>query len=297
MNEEIISCLCFEYFGKKPQSVSRCEVGIGNCVYIVKYSNNKYVVRCSKKCNAYDNTIYWLGRLSVLDIPVSKVVGRGNFQEYTYIILTYIQGKDIGLVYQELDVDEKKKIAKGIVEIQNKVAKLDLENIDANWKWNTFIEYILERAKERIEKNGYFDTEKVECLWGKMEQFNEYFVSVKPTAYLDDISSKNLLIYNGQISGIIDIDWIGIGDKLTYVALTNMALLNLEYDTDYVDYILEEMQPTDIQKNVFIFYTLMYCVDFMGERGMQFMDKMIEVNEQIINRLNLIYDMLWNQLP
>lgn len=41
----------------------------------------------------------------------------------------------------------------------------------------------------------------------------------------DDISSKNLLMNNGKISGIIDIDWMGIGDKLTYVALTNMALL------------------------------------------------------------------------
>lgn len=115
----------------------------------------------------------------------------------------------------------------------------------------------------------------------------------KRIAYLDDISSKNLLVYNGRISGIIDIDWMGTGDKLTFVALTNMALLNLEYDTDYVTYILEEMQVSEIQRKAFLFYTLMYCVDFMGERGMQFMDKTIEVNEQIIRRLNGIYDKLW----
>lgn len=42
--------------------------------------------------------------------------------------------------------------------------------------------------------------------------------------------------------GIIDIDQMGIGDKLMYVALTNMALLNMEYDTDYVKCILKEMQ-------------------------------------------------------
>ncbi|WP_161635445.1 hypothetical protein [Ruminococcus albus] len=39
----------------------------------------------------------------------------------------------------------------------------------------------------------------------------------------------------------------------------------------------------------------MYCVDFMGERGMQFTDKYIEVNEQIIDRLNSIYDLLWKE--
>lgn len=70
-----------------------------------------------------------------------------------------------------------------------------------------------------------------------------------------------------RISGIIDIDWIGIGDKLTYVAMTNMALLNMECDTDYVKYILDEMLLNDIQKKAFLFYTLMFCVDFMGERG------------------------------
>ncbi len=42
--------------------------------------------------------------------------------------------------------------------------------------------------------------------------------------------------------GIIDIDRMGIGDKLMYVALMNMALLNMEYDTDYVKYILKEKQ-------------------------------------------------------
>ena len=126
-----------------------------------------------------------------------------------------------------------------------------------------------------------------------MRQLEEYFSGIKPVAYLDDISSKNLLIHSGRISGIIDIDWIGIGDKLTFVALTYMALMNLEYDTDYVEYILDEMQISDVERKAFLFYTLMYCVDFMGERGMQFMDKQVDVNEQIVARLNGIYDKLW----
>ena len=103
------------------------------------------------------------------------------------------------------------------------------------------------------------------------------------------------MIHNGRISGIIDIDWMGIGDRLTYVALTNMALLNMGYDIDYVIYILEEMQVNAIEKKAFWFYTLMYCVDFMGERGVQFMDKTVEVNEQIIRKLNGIYDRLWDE--
>ncbi len=47
--------------------------------------------------------------------------------------------------------------------------------------------------------------------------------------------------------------------------------------------------------NAFLFYTFIFCVYFMGERGMQFMDKTVEVNEQIVERLNSLYDLLWDE--
>lgn len=293
MDEKIISQICLVYLFQKPSAIERCTVGQGNYVYIVECAGVKYVFRCSKENNAYDNTIYWLEKLLSINIPVPRVIRKGKFAEYEFLILSYFEGEDIGLVYPQLQDGDKKEIAKEIVHIQNQVSTLKLENIEPHWSWSAFINYMLERAADRIVQNGYFDVEKVDRLREKMGQLEEYFVSVKPVAYLDDISSKNLLIYNGRISGIIDIDWIGIGDKLTYVALTNMALLNLEYDTDYVKYILEEMQVSVIQRKAFLFYTIMYCVDFMGERGMQFMDKTIEVSEQTVDRLNRIYDRLW----
>lgn len=296
MNEKIVSKLCLEYFAEEPQTVERCAVGQGNYVYIVACKGGKYVVRCSSENGAYRDSIYWLEKLAIIDIPVPRVIAKGTYDEYEYLILSYIEGRDIGIVYEQLTDEDKRAIAKEIVHIQNQVATLKIEDVEPDWSWFTFINYMLERAQERIVQNGYFDVERVERLRGCLGQLEEYFTNIEPLEYLDDISSKNLLIHNGRISGIIDIDWIGIGDRLTFAALTNMALLNLEYDTDYVSYILEEMQVSDVERKVFIFYTLMYCVDFMGERGMQFMDKQVEVNEHIINRLNGIYDKLWCKL-
>ena len=293
MNENTISQLCMQCLSEIPQSIERCAVGQGNYVFIVECSEKKYVVRCSSERNAYDSTVYWLEQLASIEIPVPKIISRGRFGEFEYLILSYFEGKDIGLVYSQLSDDDKKEIAKEIVHIQSQVAALRLENVDPQWSWQSFIDDMLERAKERIAANGYFEVEKVDRLWKSAEKLEGYFSSIEPIAYLDDVSTKNLLIHNGRISGIIDIDWIGIGDKLTYVAMTNMALLNMECDTDYVKYILDEMLLNDIQKKAFLFYTLMFCVDFMGERGMQFMDKFVEVNEQVIDRLNSLYDMLW----
>ena len=237
------------------------------------------MVRCSEETGAYKDTIYWLEKLETIDIPVPRVLGKGTFEGYEYLILTYFEGQDIGLVYTKLTDEEKREIAKTVVEIQNRVAVLPLEDIPADWSWRvSYVEDSLNRSKERIIANGcYFEPEKVDRLMevSKKPELAEYFNTIKPIAYLDDISTKNLLIHEGRVTGVIDIDWMGVGDKLTYVAMTKMALLNMGCDTDYVTYLLEEMHLNEVEQKAFAFYALLYCVDFMGERGMWFGDKQV----------------------
>ena len=295
MDTHVISNLFFTYIHHTPQSVKRCSVGIGNQVYIVECDNVKYILRCSTDDNAYSDTIHWLTKLSSLDIPVPKVLHYGKMGGYSYLILNYIEGKDIGLVYPNLSKSEKKMIAKDVMEIQRKVSLLQLEHIDTTWSWYDFLDDMLMRADLRITQNGYFENSRVKQLRNQINLLDDYFSKIRPTAYLDDISTKNLLIHDGKISGIIDIDWMGVGDSLTFIALTYVALMNMDYDTDYVDYLLEEKGCSNSERKVFLFYCLMYCVDFMGERGMQFGDKKVDVSDEIVGKLNQMYDDLWTK--
>lgn len=295
MNSDIISAIFFSYFNKMPQKTERCAVGIANYVYIVKCDDIKYILRCSVDKNAYEETVYWLKKLSAIDVPVPKVLFCGQYQKYSYLILNYIEGEDIGIVYRGLTSEEKKEIAKDVIAIQRKVSRLPLENITDEWSWVIFVDDMLERAEKLIVQNGYFDVQRVTRLREQKVLLEKYFAGVKPSAYLDDISTKNLLVHNGRLSGIIDIDQIGTGDDLTYIAMTYVALLNMDCGTDYAEYLLKERGCTASEMKAFWFYSLLYCVDFMGERGTQFGDKKIEVNDEIVNRLNKIYDMLWEK--
>lgn len=297
MNEKTALEIFEQNISEKAVGIERCGVGHGNYVYIISGETDKYVVRCSDEAGAYADTVYWLERLKTVDIPVPEVITSGKYQDCDYIILSYIAGEDLGVVYSELSSDEKRTIAEEVIRIQNSAASLEPDDIEDGWTWNTFIRDMLERAKYRIELNGYFDSNRVERLREMGGELQDYFDQIKPTAYLDDISTKNLLIEKGRVSGIIDVDWIGLGDSLTFAAMTNVALLNMDCDTDYVEYLLEAMNISQIERKAFIFYSLLYCVDFMGERGMCFGDKRIDVNEEIISRLNQIYDKLmaeWN---
>lgn len=135
MTEKLIYGLCQKCLGDIPQRAERCGIGQGNYVFIVECSDERYVFRLSEEADAYKNTVCWLKKLEAIEVPVPKVVCTGKAQGYEYLILTYLEGKDIGLVYPQLTDDDKRAIAKEIVSIQNKVAALELEDVPKEWEW------------------------------------------------------------------------------------------------------------------------------------------------------------------
>ncbi len=306
MKEELLIKLIKNEFNKLPESIERCMIGHGNYVYFFKCKDGKYIIRLNENQDQYSNSKYWLNLLSNINIPVPKVILSGKYNKYSYIIIEYIDGKDLGIVYDNLTDKDKRNIAKQIVKIQEKVSELpknnrfgsiDMYNDESGEKtWKEYIVSNLERSKERIKKNKIFDVNKVEKLEELLNRYNNYFERIEPKAFLDDISSKNLLIKDGSIAGIVDIDWLGFGDELLYVALTKMALLDMGTDTKYVDYIMIEMNLDDFQKEVVAFYTLLFCVDFMGEKGHKFNDKVIYVDEKVVEKLNSIYEYGYEKL-
>ena len=290
MNPEFVSAVCNEIFSQTPQQIERFSVGQGNYVFYVQMSSQSYVFRCSQQ--PYRDTLYYLETLHKLDIPVSKVVAHGQRQGLYYMIAIYLEGKELGDIYPQLSEHQKLTLAKEVIQIQDRVSRFPM-NISCNWtKW---VDDMLTRAKTRIQANGYFDAVLVDQLFSAASELQHYFEQLTPRPYLDDITTKNLLVKDGHISGIIDVDWMGFGDRLTFIALTHMALLNLQYDTTYTQYLLDQLPITPEQQRAFQFYTLMYCVDFMGERGSTFLGRSVPVNDEIIARLNHIYAQLWTQ--
>ena len=52
---------------------------------------------------------FLLDKLSVCDIPIPVVLMEGIYGNYSYLILSYIDGDDIGNVYCKLTDSEKKQ--------------------------------------------------------------------------------------------------------------------------------------------------------------------------------------------
>lgn len=306
MNDLIVNEICLRKFYKYPDKIKRFEIGYGNYVYKISFGKDKFVIRINTGEDVYKDTIYWLDKLMILGIQVPRVICGGMHNELSYLILNYIPGKDLGIVYGDLSDSQKQLIAKEIVNIQNKVATLPknlgygyLSSYEDKAYKNTWKEVILEhlqRSRTRIQENKIFDSRKVDQVEQLLERYDNYFSSIEPTPFLDDLSSKNVLVYEGNLSGVIDIDFVCFGDGIYNVGYTKMALMSLDYDTKYIDFMVNEMKLSSLEKEILTLYALCFCVDFMGERGMKIKDKVIPVSKEEIKRLNESYEKMYSEL-
>lgn len=300
MNNLIVNEISLNNFNKYPDEIKRFEIGYGNYVYKICFGQDKFVMRITDDESAYKHTVYWLDKLKRLELQVSKVIYKGRYDKFSYLILSYIDGDDLGNVYVNLSDEEKRKIASDIVNIQNIVSTLpenrgygylssyEDENYKKSWK-EVILEH-LHRSRCGIKENKIFDYKKVDKIEKLLKKYDDYLTAIKPIPFLDDLSSKNVLINQGKLSGVIDIDWICFGDRIYYVALTNMALISLGYDTKYINYLMDYMKASELEREILKLYTLIFCVDFMAEKGMKFKDEVVEVSEKQIERLNEVYE-------
>ena len=288
-------------------NVSSCkqfQTGIANYVFdVTTVDNQKFVVRMNADCqkNLY-GTKYWGNLLSEFDIRIPKILFEdleGKLVGIPFLIMDYIPGTDLGYVYKSLTAPQKKKIAFSLANLQKQVGLLPLgkgfgyvTSYDDDFKARNMREVTEESLNSCIEivkKNGYFDTGFYEILKSFINAKTDYLDNIQPTPFLDDITTKNVLIKDGELQGIVDLDNLCFGDPMWHISLIKMALLSDQADLNYVGYWLDAMDASQDERIMVDIYTAIHCVCFMREMGEKFNKDIPEpINPERIKLLNQI---------
>ena len=296
-----------------PVEVTRFPIGMCHFVYYVKTETEEFVLRITQSDWHYNGSVKWLTELAPLEIPIPKILSHGQYKDVYYTLITYINGKDLGEVYHTLNDSQKCDIVRELTKIQRKVSTLPSDMIEwsdkvrdslANWNeedWLKEFQNDMKESRETLIANKVFDPSVCDAVadlaYKFKDVYKEYIAGVKPVVHLDDITTKNVLIHDGKLAGIVDIDEMGYDDPLGVVTITNTALLAMGADTKYIDYWLDEMQANELERKVLKFGTLECCVSFMGERGSKTSnDKIVPANPDEVERLNSTYRKLLREL-
>jgi len=295
--------------GNAVVSVRRFPTGLAHYVYDARLDDGTaLVVRLTRPewSDAFAGAIYWSERLRPLGVPLPEIIyadASGDAHGLPVLILERLPGTDLGEVYPALSAEQKRRIAAQIVDVQRRVAMLphgpgfgyahSYDDPTLKPSWKDELDSHLERSRGRIRAVGIVDEAVVDRVQKTVAAHRGYFARVEPICFLDDTTTKNVIVADGQLTGIVDVDVVCFGDPLRTPALTQMSLLNLGYDSTYINAWLEQLALDRAQRQAVTLYTAMFCVGFLAELGQRFnQGEAAPVESERRHRLMAILDSL-----
>lgn len=210
-------------FGVKPEEVDEIEEGLKQETYSVKVSGENYIIQLSDKLDEGDNGLercvktYQL--MKETEVPVPELY-TDNLRKYTqndetwkYYIAEKINGKSL-----ESQLTPELTVKSGII-----LANIhDFRSFDeSGWllpeeagfsvvpfEEGGFKEYVLENWQDSIQT---FEEEGWNGLVEKSRRFYDAYAEelpedIEPVFCQDDFSTQNIMVDEGEITGIIDFD-------------------------------------------------------------------------------------------
>ncbi len=310
-NENAASSVVHLMTGEKVISVERMATGDQNFVYAVKTSAAEYIIRMTDVNHKYkfQSAISWQKMLLPIGVPLAEFIQSdldGKYSPYPALLMHRLPGDDLINAYPRLTNEDKRNLANEMINIQALCTCLPegpgfgiLDSYDVippDKSWHEFISNRLYLYKDHITKNAVFDPNMVSPVIESANSMEENFNIIKPTPFLWDASERNVLIHNGKISGIVDVDEICFGDLLLVIALTSTCLELEGHDTVYTDCWAETLHLDLAAQARLNFYKLFYAVAFMRKHAMQTAnskkalfdtDKLLQIYNHSLAQMNI----------
>jgi len=245
---------------------------------VVLASGRNVVVRLSHPDNRAElaGGVFWHDQVRQVGVAVAVVLDHDVAADQPYMVLDRLAGTDLGNVFDKLTLEQLRGVANSVVEMQHRAGQLPPAsgfgyalNYDTPLAsdWHTVLGSAVARSAEAIDRVGAVDPRFARLVNDKLEKSKPLVAEVAPVPFLHDATTKNVIVANGQVTGLVDIDEMAFGDPLWAIALTNMSLLSARRPVDYINFLLAAHPDQAAADARLQLYTAIFCLGFLAELG------------------------------
>ncbi len=247
--------------------------GSTSSTYAATVAGRPVVLKANTDATALRGSRHNLLVLAGLGLLVPQVLAYGE-GEPTLLVMTAIAGRDLRYELPHMTREQMTTLAGQVIDMQRRVATLPS---------NTGCGYVpigepATRTWSELLRNGnprpLLDPRPpgVAALRDRLEavlqRFEAYFSTVEPVCFLDDITTKNVMMQDGLLTGVVDFDVVCYGDPLFHLGLTAAAVTA---DTPphcrfYVDELLRLGGCDDDARRVVDLYEACCLTDFVSRQ-------------------------------
>lgn len=270
MSESLVRQIIQKWVGKEPASARPFPTGLSHFVYdVTTASGIQCVVRLARpeRRREFEQGLFWHKALEKCAVPLPEIYHTGEIEQHLFAVYERLSGLDLEIVYPSLSAAAKKNLAEEVAEIQRQIHRLDPHLFAQTYAWPEVIQEIIDRSSREIEAHGLVDGRYATAVQIQREKVSQYLETVEPVPFLYDLNVRNVIVSDGRVSGIIDVDAMWFGDPLLAIGRGKTILLLMAQDTDFITHWCDYLKLSTQQRHIVAFYALLYTLRFMGTMG------------------------------
>ncbi len=189
------------------------------------------VLRVSRQANTFGWTAANLDLLRGLGLPVQRVLAAGTTEAGgSFIILDWLPGRDLLFELAGMSRAQMTRLAETITDIQRRIGTLPqgtafgwapIGQRAAHARWTDLFGA---PATGPLPE----DASPLDRLRGRLHPLRRAlepaFAAMQPVCFVDELVLKNILVGDGRLLGLIDLDYVCYGDPLFSVGVTLAAI-------------------------------------------------------------------------
>ncbi len=270
--------LASAFAGERVREIRRFPTGAQHFVFEAIFARRApFVVRLSRPADRQlaAGALRLSAKLRTLGLPLPEIFASGVDAPVPYLIMERLPGVDLGEVVTELKPQALRSIARSVADAQAAVAQMAragrfgfaVEASEAPFRtWTEFVRAHVHRSSQRVHAAGLFSPGHATRLEAQIDRRRSLLDRIAAIPFLHDTTMRNVIVANGRLSGIVDVDDLGFGDPRYVVALTHAALIAMQAPADYVTAWMDEAGWR--ADDIFALYTAAYLLDLMSEHGL-----------------------------
>jgi aminoglycoside phosphotransferase len=285
--ESLVRTLVADVTGRPVRSVDRMAYGHGSVTYRVDSDRGPAViVRTNTDPGVYGGTLGNLEALRSLGLPVPSVLQTDltcSRYPFAYVVTDTFPGRDLGFELADMTAVQMTQLAEQIVGFERQVSGLPHGSgygfmpIGASGGHGRWIDAV--RADRRSILGSVDGGAEGGGDRGGDREFAELIVNlgrvldrsaarldlIEPICFLDDLTTKNVIVHDGVLQGVVDFDVVCYGDPMYWLALAQVAILSDvgEAGQFYVDELIRLWAPSAFEMANLALYSALHAAEFL----------------------------------
>jgi aminoglycoside phosphotransferase (APT) family kinase protein len=271
-----VSALLEGLFGATPADIEKMSFGDISVTFGASVGGETLIVRTHQDPQTFSGTQRTLDALRALGIPVPHLIAVDlscRNVRFAYMITERLPGRDLRFEIRSMTPSQLSALAEQIMDFERRAGTLGSPGrygyapVGAVPPHSTWLDAMASDA--RISSRLPLELQPLlTAIERAIERHGDYIRGVRPVCFLDDLTTKNVIVHQGKLSGVVDFDCVCYGDPLWHVALTKAAIA-ADVGDRYLGYVDELCRYGAIGSDlspIIDLYAAMHGIEFLHDQ-------------------------------